>query len=272
MKKVFLVLGVSLIGFSSFFTSCSKPKVETTQSKPAASTMNGNVSVNMTNSEYIAAMENLGIVHNACMDYMKEQVQHLVNLNMTPTTKAEFDQMLLLPMQHFMQVNGYDVNNLSSFQLANDYDQSQLSPEAAEIMSDFKSVMEKYGEDEIGQDQFVDAISALQQRSYNLMGDEKFIIGAAVTVGKHSTLYWEQNLSTYGTLDINNAQKMSPSQKAVGYADVVGAVKGGWTGAGGGPVGLILGAAGGAVCNSFATAILIGPLKDKFGWISDFFG
>lgn len=204
------------------------------------------------------------------MDSLKETLSTLNKEYNLPKNKIEYDNTITLKIEEVLIGEGYNVEPLHLVTFDTIMNISTLTSQAIEIINEMKINSELFLDGELSQIYFESLMNDLEIRAFHLNDLEKIPIGVSVSVCKHSSFYWKSNLANFGIEDPIK-MKMTQNQKAVAWADATGALKGAMTGAAGGVAGAIIGGMGQATCNSIATAILIGPLNNRFGWIADLF-
>jgi hypothetical protein len=259
MKKVFLSVVVLVLLVTSVFVSCQKSD---TQFKEQTNKANSVKSMSRMSSEldtFLQSVDNIGRLHNECMDTLHNYVLSLQSNNWTGSDVA-IKNLLVAKMIAFYNSNGIyggaaHVDILS--------DQStlplSLSIEAKNIVNDIYSAIDSYANGHLSHGEIIDRCIEQKNASFLLLdANEKYTIGSACAVAQYSITYWIDNATKYDNLiggtNPPTPFSLSTEQAETAKADIAGAVYGGVSGVGGGPAGVIVGASVGAASRSFVKA------------------
>lgn len=267
--KIFLISTVSFWALASCKKNNALQEQNTTQKLVPQNSYRTYDSL----SAYLTAINEVGEYHNGCMDAMYEIIKVYTDSNWTLGTRNSFDSVFTNRIIGFWSAKGYDFQNFTPFDYYQQYDENEFSTDGLEIIDSIYKLQSMFIIGTINRDSFLVCTNYLKTSAFRLSDEEEsMIIGIGVSVGEYSARYWKANAGKFLTL---NGESLPSNYDieiyaiSVGGADVVGVIRGGWVGAGGGLPGAIIGASFGGACASFGQAILDGPLKGKYNWITD---
>lgn len=177
--------------------------------------------------------ENVGIWHNACLDYLYDEFMPLKAENWT-ATEEEFDALLKEKIVEYFVLTGYPAPG-TGVAAGSDFDPAALqSNEGKQLLSDIEDGLSKYEADLLTLEGFQETMNLIQLQAAGLeTEEEQYVIAATAAVLKYSSLYWAAEGLKYEDFYAGvNRTKANPAQIATLKADGVGAF---W-GAFGGPI------------------------------------
>lgn len=206
-----------------------------------------------TESPAYQTAENIGIWHNACLDYLYDAFMPLKAENWT-ATEEEFEAELKSKILDYFTLTGYAAPN-TNITYGSDFDPSLFSNEGEIVMSKIQESILNYEADLLSLNDFQSAMNEIQLEATGLeIEKEQYIIAITASVAKYSAFYWESEGMKYNDFYIGeNHEKASPNQIAALKADANGAfwgTVGGLAGTGNVAIGAIGGMFGAAYKSS----------------------
>jgi hypothetical protein len=258
MKKLILSVTMLAIATSTIFVACKKGE-EKKETNVSLGKSNSKSNSRLTNdlNVYLQSIDNVGIMHNECMDYLFDYTVALKANNWTGTTNQLLDSFKVKVLSFYASkgINGtpyIDLNYQTQIP-------TTLSTNAQQILNTVYNAINAYGANQISHAQLLNICVSQKSIAFQLADEnESYIVGTGCAVAQYSMTYWKENAAKYDQF-VNNPTNfdpcaMSDNQKEVGKADVGGAVGGAIGGVAGGPAGIITGAATGAAYASFKKA------------------